>query len=189
MTLGANCQRTRCGPRTRSSGSTLCRFLRHGHVRYVPAQVSVIANTSSAGKRQEVLVDEDAPEDADEHGIVDEAKRHHRWDTQAAAVIERLVRECGLTATTVCSDGSPGPVAMARNRDRPWFTAVLWNPATVTPVPGGFRPYGSPDYWHGFTTIQLDIGGRAPLLTASYHGDPFRPAPWSTPLPMKPSSF
>ncbi|MFD7737743.1 endonuclease/exonuclease/phosphatase family protein [Streptomyces sp. MJM8645] len=124
---------------------------------------------------QEVLVDEDAPEDADENGIIDEAKRHHRWDTQAAAVIERLARECGLTATTVRPDGSPGPVAMARNGDRPWFTAVLWNPATVTPVPGGFRPYGSPDYWHGFTTIQLDVGGQAPLLIASYHGDPFRP--------------
>ncbi|MFJ2864960.1 endonuclease/exonuclease/phosphatase family protein [Kitasatospora sp. NPDC087314] len=124
---------------------------------------------------QEVLVDEDAPEDADEHGTVDEAKRHRRWDAQAAAVIERLARECGLTATTVRSDGSTGPVAMARNAHRPWFTAVLWRPATVTPVPGGFRPYGSPDYWHGCTTIQLDIGAQAPLLVVSYHGDPFRP--------------
>ncbi|MFJ5071542.1 endonuclease/exonuclease/phosphatase family protein [Kitasatospora sp. NPDC088556] len=124
---------------------------------------------------QEILVDEDTPEDADENGIVDEAKRHHRWDTQAAAVIERLAHECGLTATTVRSDGSTGAVAMARNSHRPWFTAVLWSPATVTPMPGGFRAYGSPDYWHGCTTIQLDIGAQAPLLIASYHGDPFRP--------------
>ncbi|MFE2104531.1 endonuclease/exonuclease/phosphatase family protein [Kitasatospora sp. NPDC059463] len=124
---------------------------------------------------QEVLVDEDAPEDADEQGIVDEAKRHRRWDAQAATVIERLAHECGLTATTVRSDGSPGPVAMARNGDRPWFTAVLWRPETITPVPGGFRPYGSPDYWHGCTTIQLDIGAQDPLLVVSYHGDPFRP--------------
>ncbi|MEU8924638.1 endonuclease/exonuclease/phosphatase family protein [Kitasatospora sp. NPDC048545] len=124
---------------------------------------------------QEVLVDEDAPEDASEDGIVDEAKRLRRWDAQAAAVIARLAKDCGLTATTIRPGGSAGPVAMARNAHRPWYTAVLWNPTTVTPVPGGFRPYGSPDYWHGCTTIQLDIGAQSPLLVVSYHGDPFRP--------------
>ncbi|MBD0688404.1 endonuclease/exonuclease/phosphatase family protein [Streptomyces sp. CBMA123] len=124
---------------------------------------------------QEIVVDENAPEDADEDGIVDEAKRLRRWDTQAAGVITRLAQDCGLTATTIRTGGSTGPVAMARNAHRPWYTTTLWNTAKVPAVPGGFRPYGSPDYWHGCTTIQLDVGAQDPLLVVSYHGDPFRP--------------
>ncbi|MDH6709220.1 hypothetical protein P3T27_005966 [Kitasatospora sp. MAA19] len=102
---------------------------------------------------QEVLVDDDAPEDTDADGIVDETKRLRRWDSQATTVIERLARECGLTATIVRSDGSAGAVAMARNAHRPWYTAVLWRPETVTPVPGGFRAYGSPGLFVAAVTV------------------------------------
>ncbi|MGK4581758.1 endonuclease/exonuclease/phosphatase family protein [Kitasatospora sp. HPMI-4] len=118
---------------------------------------------------QEVLVDE-----ALRHGET-EAERAQRWRVEAAEIIRRLATDCGLTATTIQADGAPGEIAMANNQHRGWFTAVLWNPATVQAVPGGFRAFGAPDFWHGFTTIQLDIGAVVPVVIGSYHGDPFRP--------------
>ncbi|MFD8609699.1 endonuclease/exonuclease/phosphatase family protein [Streptomyces sp. NPDC059631] len=106
--------------------------------------------------------------------IVDESRPSDEWATEASTVIQRLAAETGLSATTVRADGSPGPTAMANNAHRGWYTALLWNPATVTPIPGGFRPYGAPDFWHGLTTMRFGIGAAKPVTVASYHGDPFR---------------
>lgn len=106
--------------------------------------------------------------------IVDETRPPEQWATEASEIIQRLAAESGLSATTVRSDGTPGPTAMANNRDRGWYTALLWNPGTVRPVEGGFRPYGSPDFWHGCATLRFDIGAAEPVTVASYHGDPFR---------------
>lgn len=64
---------------------------------------------------------------------------------------------------------------MAHNTHRGWYTALLWNPDTVAFTPGGFRPYGAPDFWHGLTTGRFDIGAVEPLQLAVYHGCPFRP--------------
>ncbi|WP_329486696.1 endonuclease/exonuclease/phosphatase family protein [Kitasatospora sp. NBC_01246] len=118
---------------------------------------------------QEVLVD-GALRDGET-----ELERTERCRAEAAGIIERLAADCGLTATTVRADGTSGGIAMANNQHRGWFTAVLWNPDTVRAVPGGFRAHGAPDFWHGFTTIQLDIGAAVPVVIGSYHGDPFRP--------------
>ncbi len=115
---------------------------------------------------QEVIVDE-----TDEKG---EPRDKAHWTADAAAVIEQLADECGLTAATVTTGGSPGPVAMANNEHRGWYTALLWNPSKAGAVPGGFRAYGAPDFWHGFTTAQFDVGAGEPVTVASYHGDPFR---------------
>ena len=106
--------------------------------------------------------------------IVDESRPSSEWATEASTIIQQLAAETGLSATTVHSDGRPGPTAMANNLARGWYTALLWNPNTVTPVAGGFRPYGAPDFWHGFTTMRFDIGSAEPITVASYHGDPFR---------------
>ncbi|WP_030230305.1 endonuclease [Streptomyces sp. NRRL S-350] len=106
--------------------------------------------------------------------IVDETLPAPQWAAQASAVIEQLAAECGLSATTVRADGTPGPTAMANNANRGWYTALLWNPAAARPVPGTFRPYGAPDFWHGFTTMAFDVGAVEPVTVGSYHGDPFR---------------
>ncbi|MFI2204703.1 endonuclease/exonuclease/phosphatase family protein [Streptomyces sp. NPDC020192] len=106
--------------------------------------------------------------------IVDEKAAPSAWATEASTIIQQLAAECGLSATTVRADKSPGPTAMANNANRGWYTALLWNPEAVTPVPGRFRPYGAPDFWHGFTTAQFDVGAAEPITVASYHGDPFR---------------
>ncbi|MER5550069.1 endonuclease/exonuclease/phosphatase family protein [Streptomyces sp. NPDC002589] len=106
--------------------------------------------------------------------IVDETRAGPDWATEASTIIQQLAAETGLSATTMRSNGTPGPTAMANNRDRGWYTALLWNPSTVKPVAGGFRPYGSPDFWHGCTTMLFDIGAAEPVSVAAYHGDPFR---------------
>lgn len=106
--------------------------------------------------------------------IVDETRPSEEWATEASTVIQQLAAETGLSATTLHADGTPGPTAMANNLARGWYTALLWNPAAVKPVAGGFRPYGAPDFWHGFTTVRFDIGSAEPVTVASYHGDPFR---------------
>ncbi|MEU4113351.1 endonuclease/exonuclease/phosphatase family protein [Kitasatospora sp. NPDC028055] len=107
---------------------------------------------------QEVLVDT-VPDDQD-------------WDRAAGEIVRRLAADCGLAAAV--SEG-PAGVAMASNSHRPWYTAILWNPDTVAPIPGGFRAFGAPDFWHGCATAQFDVGTTEPFLVASYHGDPFRP--------------
>ncbi|GAB7185757.1 endonuclease/exonuclease/phosphatase family protein [Kitasatospora sp. NPDC001095] len=118
---------------------------------------------------QEVLVDEDLQEGETE------LDRAQRWRAEAGEIIGSLAADCGLTATTIRADGTPGGIAMANNQHRGWYTAILWNPDTVRAVPGGFRPFGAPDFWHSCTTLQLDVGAAEPLLVGSYHGDPFRP--------------
>ncbi|MFG3000931.1 endonuclease/exonuclease/phosphatase family protein [Streptomyces sp. NPDC048340] len=106
--------------------------------------------------------------------IVDESRPPSEWAVEAAAIVQQLAAECGLSATTLHPDGTPGPAAMASNIHRGWYTALLWNPASVKPVPGGFRPFGAPDFWHGYTTAAFDIGAAEPVTVGSYHGDPFR---------------
>lgn len=106
--------------------------------------------------------------------VVDESRPPAQWADEASAIIQQLAADCDLSATTVCVDGSPGPTAMSSNSHRGWFTALLFNPETVTPVPGGFRPLGAPDFWHGFTMMEVDIGAPVPVTVGSYHGDPFR---------------
>ncbi|MFJ7279762.1 endonuclease/exonuclease/phosphatase family protein [Kitasatospora sp. NPDC098663] len=106
---------------------------------------------------QEILVDTTGPD---------------RWDDAAAEIIRALAADCGLACTL---PGGPAGAAMCHNAHRPWYTAILWNPDTVAPVPGALRAVGAPDFWHGVTTLALDVGATEPLLVASYHGDPFRP--------------
>lgn len=105
---------------------------------------------------------------------VDESRPPSEWAAEASAIIQQLAAECGLTATTLRSDGVPGPTAMANNAHRGWYTALLWNPESVKPVSGSFRPYGAPDFWHGFTTMAFDVGAAEPVTVGSYHGDPIR---------------
>ncbi|MFD7013994.1 endonuclease/exonuclease/phosphatase family protein [Streptomyces sp. NPDC059928] len=105
---------------------------------------------------------------------VDEKAGPSGWATEASTIIQQLAADCGLSATTVRADKSPGPTAMANNANRGWYTALLWNPQALTPVPDGFRPYGAPDFWHGCTTARFDVGAAEPIMIASYHGDPFR---------------
>ncbi|WP_395297194.1 endonuclease/exonuclease/phosphatase family protein [Kitasatospora hibisci] len=95
-----------------------------------------------------------------------------RRDREAAEAIARLAADCGLTAAT--PDGIAG-TAMAPNAGHTWYTAILRNPTTVTPVPGSYRAFGAPEFHHGLTTLSFDVGAADPLLVASYHGDPFRP--------------
>ncbi|WP_053650512.1 endonuclease/exonuclease/phosphatase family protein [Streptomyces sp. XY431] len=94
------------------------------------------------------------------------------WDDAAEEILRRLAADCGLACSV--PDG-PAEVAMAHNVHQPWYTAILWNPDTVAPIRGSFRAIGAPDFWHGITTLGLDVGAREPLTVASYHGDPFRP--------------
>ena len=111
---------------------------------------------------QEIVVDEDAtPPEA--------------WDATAAGVIRDFAADCGLTACVAATPRSPHGIAMAANVHRPWYTALLWNPNTVRVLPGSYRPFGAPDFWHGLTTACFDIGAPEPVLIGSYHGDPFRP--------------
>jgi endonuclease/exonuclease/phosphatase family metal-dependent hydrolase len=111
---------------------------------------------------QEVIVDETStPRDA--------------WEREAAELIQDLAARCGLTAEVGVTAGRQHGTAMAANGHRPWFTALLWNPSTVALVDDSYRPYGAPDFWHGCTTAQFDVGAHEPVLVASYHGDPFRP--------------
>lgn len=106
--------------------------------------------------------------------VVDETRPPSEWAVEASAVVQQLAAECGLSAATVRADGTPGPTAMASNVHRGWYTALLWNPETVEPAPGGFRPLGAPDFWHGYTTCAFDVGAAEPVIVGSYHGDPFR---------------
>ncbi|MEU9291101.1 endonuclease/exonuclease/phosphatase family protein [Streptomyces sp. NPDC048275] len=106
--------------------------------------------------------------------VVDETRPPTEWATEASAIIQQLAADCRLTATTVHADGAPGPTATANNAHRGWYTALLWNPQAATPVPGTFRPYGAPDFWHGLTTMAFDVDAVEPVVFASYHGDPFR---------------
>ncbi|MEU5834924.1 hypothetical protein ABZ820_14795 [Streptomyces diacarni] len=106
--------------------------------------------------------------------VVNETRPPSEWAQEASESVQQLASECGLSATTVRADGSPGPTAMANNAHRGWYTALLFNPDAVTPTPGGFRPYGAPDLWHGLTTAVFDIGASSPITVANYHGDPFR---------------
>ncbi|MFF4344932.1 endonuclease/exonuclease/phosphatase family protein [Kitasatospora sp. NPDC001540] len=101
--------------------------------------------------------------------------RDARWRAEAETVVQHLAGDCGLSSSTLRSDRTYGGVAMANNVHRGWFTAVLWNPTAAGPVPGGFRPIGAPDFWHGLTSVRLDLGAREPVTICSYHGDPFRP--------------
>lgn len=106
--------------------------------------------------------------------IVDEnATPRERWDSEAAETIQDFAAACGLTAAVGATLAHPHGTAMAANFHRPWYTALLWNPDTVGLV--SFRPYGAPDFWHGLTTAQFDVGAREPITVAVYHGDPFRP--------------
>ncbi|MFF2145531.1 endonuclease/exonuclease/phosphatase family protein [Kitasatospora sp. NPDC058190] len=105
--------------------------------------------------------------------LVDDVADSTGWDRAAAGILLDLAAECGLSVAL--PHGGTAGVAMATNVHRPWYTAILWNPATVAPVKRSFRAYGAPDFWHGLTTLQFDIGGVEPFLVASYHGDPIRP--------------
>ncbi|MFE2726483.1 endonuclease/exonuclease/phosphatase family protein [Kitasatospora sp. NPDC059327] len=105
--------------------------------------------------------------------LVDEVPDPQDWDRAAAEVVRRLAADCGLVCE-VPRRGTAGVAAAASFR-RPWYTAVLWNPAVAAPVPNGFLAYGAPDFWHGLATVRLDVGVAEPFLVASYHGDPFRP--------------
>jgi endonuclease/exonuclease/phosphatase family metal-dependent hydrolase len=106
--------------------------------------------------------------------VVDEAEPPSRWAREASAVIEQLAAESRLTATTLRTDGTPGPTAMASNIHRGWYTAIMWNPARVRQIPGRYRPFGAPDFWHGCTTMAFEIGTCQSFIVASYHGDPYR---------------
>ncbi len=95
-----------------------------------------------------------------------------RRDREAAEIIARLAADCGLSAAI--PDGIAS-TATAPGANHLWHTAILWNPAAVQPVPGTFRAFGAPEFHHGCTTLEFDIGTAQPLLVISYHGDPFRP--------------
>ncbi|MEU4347106.1 endonuclease/exonuclease/phosphatase family protein [Streptomyces sp. NPDC023838] len=97
------------------------------------------------------------------------------WDTEAADTIQELAADCGLTATVTATSGYPHGTVMASNSSQPWYTAILWNPNTVSLLPDSYRPYGAPDFWHGLTTAQFDLGAGEPVTVAAYRGDPIRP--------------
>ncbi|MFG2716914.1 endonuclease/exonuclease/phosphatase family protein [Streptomyces sp. NPDC048416] len=108
--------------------------------------------------------------------VVDEARTgKDRWEEVAARTVRAFAADCQLTAEVEETAGYLDGIAMASNSHRPWFTALVWNPATVTYVPESYRPYGAPDFWHGVTTASFSLGTGDPLTVISYHGDPFRP--------------
>lgn len=102
-----------------------------------------------------------------------------QWHAVAAQTITAFAEDCGLTASVRATPGRPHGVTMAANVHRAWYTAVLWNPDAASVVPGTYRPFGAPDFWHGLTTVAFDIGAIEPLTMVAYHGDPFRPN-WRT---------
>lgn len=104
---------------------------------------------------------------------VDEDNDPATWDDEAAEIVQLLAADCELTATALDTRGQPR-TAMANNSHRGWYTAVMWNPESVRCLPGSFRPYGAPDFWHGVTTAAFDIGAIEPFTVAVYHGDPIR---------------
>ncbi|MGW4378959.1 hypothetical protein [Kitasatospora sp. NPDC004531] len=105
----------------------------------------------------------------DEKGTADTADRH---DRKAAAITARLAADCGLSGAI---PGGTAVTATAPSAERTWCTAMLWNPATVSPVPRIFRPLGAREFHHGVTTFAFDVGAAEQLPVASYHGSPFRP--------------
>lgn len=112
--------------------------------------------------------------------VVDEAATPpDQWHAVAAQTITAFAEDCGLTASVRATPGRPYGVTMAANVHRAWYTAVLWNPDAASVVPGTYRPFGAPDFWHGLTTVAFDIGAAEPLTLVAYHGDPFRPN-WRT---------
>ncbi|MGP8298129.1 endonuclease/exonuclease/phosphatase family protein [Streptomyces inhibens] len=111
---------------------------------------------------QEIVVDESATD-------------KEEWDETAAETIKAFAADCGLTATVDATPGHPHGTAMAANSHRPWYTALLWHPDAADVVPGSYRPFGAPDFWHGFTTARFDIGACKPVTIGSYHGAPIRP--------------
>ncbi|MFJ5733958.1 endonuclease/exonuclease/phosphatase family protein [Streptomyces microflavus] len=107
--------------------------------------------------------------------VVDErATPRVSWEHEAGSLIQDLAEECGLTATVEVSGGYPHGIAMAANTHRPWFTALMWNPATVQIVKSSYRPFGATDFWHGCTTAYFDVGAKTLILVVVYHGDPYR---------------
>lgn len=104
--------------------------------------------------------------------VDDAATPQPQWDEVAASTIAAFAEDCALTAAVPATPGRPHGMAMASNTHRPWYTALLWNPSTVAHVPGSYRPYGAPDFWHGLTTAAFNIGAPEPVLVASYHGHP-----------------
>ncbi|MFD7408796.1 hypothetical protein ACFV7R_40530 [Streptomyces sp. NPDC059866] len=113
------------------------------------------------------------------------------WERQAAVLIQNLAERCGLTSKVNVTDGHPYGTAMAANRHRPWWTALMWNPGTVHLVDGSYRPFGAPDFWHGCATARFDIGSREPILVAGY-GAPVARVPVGevlvVPQPVQPVS-
>jgi endonuclease/exonuclease/phosphatase family metal-dependent hydrolase len=108
--------------------------------------------------------------------IVDEAGiPRELWDVEAAETIQEFAADCGLTAVVDPTSGYPHATAMASNGNRPWYTAILWNPSTIGVMRESYRPYGAPDFWHGLATAAFDFGTGDPLTVLSYHGDPIRP--------------
>ncbi|MGW4490414.1 endonuclease/exonuclease/phosphatase family protein [Streptomyces sp. NPDC004376] len=113
--------------------------------------------------------------------VVHEGKTaREEWEKEASETIRAFADDCQLTAVVGASPGYPHGTCMAANRDRGWFTAIMWNPETVNLVEGSYRPYGAPDFWHGCTTASFKIGthddGRpVQVRVAAYHGDPIHP--------------
>ncbi|MET7799082.1 hypothetical protein [Streptomyces decoyicus] len=97
--------------------------------------------------------------------VVDEsATAKEEWDESAAETIKAFAADCGLTASVEATPRYPYGAAMAANSHRPWYTALLWDPNAAEVVPDSYRPYGAPDFWHGFTTARLGPVGHPSFL-------------------------
>ncbi|MFJ2812153.1 endonuclease/exonuclease/phosphatase family protein [Streptomyces sp. NPDC087294] len=105
--------------------------------------------------------------------VVDEAATpRDQWDDVAAQTITAFAEDCGLTADVGATPGHPHGTCMAANSQRSWYTAQMWRDRSMGIVPGSYRPLGGPDFWHGFTTADFDLGTGKPVKFAAYHGHP-----------------
>lgn len=92
-------------------------------------------------------------------------------DTREGAA--HLLRTFAEAVGMECVVDGRGTVAVASSQHR-YHVGLMWRQG-IRVVPGSWRAYGAPDFWHALAKVSLDVGGPVPVTFASYHADPFRP--------------
>lgn len=92
-----------------------------------------------------------------------------------SVLLQQLAEASGLACVVPVAGGGVGQVALGAAGSG-YHTGILWDPATITPVPGSVRSYGVEDgLHHALVVADLEVPGGGRLRFGSYHADPFRP--------------